>query len=348
MAEESKAQPETIIVGLSGPSSSGKTTLARLLRTVFSVHGMKTFIIHEDDFYLPDDRIPYTTTPSGKVVQDWDTVEALDVPRLTATLTYVRHNGTLPPQMRSKEDQNNATHSGVDDATLEKFHTEIARQLDGLVGVGSGSGKDKGKLTIAFLEGFLLFAPPKAEQPDHILRPVHENIHLHLFLPAPYDIVKARREKRSGYVTSGPAPPPVSQDQIRDEDGEKKQSGKEQSKEEVDQRNHEAESRDLKTPEEHQPPQNFWTDPPGYVDDIVWPRYVRDHAWLLLPEPGKENEVGSDEMETILKRIGNGANIRTDAGVAVVPGNGTWLMPQVLEWAVDKVTKFLQEKQGRA
>lgn len=56
MAEETENQPETIIVGLSGPSSSGKTTLARLLRTAFSVHGMKTFIIHEDDFYLPDDR----------------------------------------------------------------------------------------------------------------------------------------------------------------------------------------------------------------------------------------------------------------------------------------------------
>ncbi|KAJ9270850.1 hypothetical protein DTO271D3_7068 [Paecilomyces variotii] len=348
MSEETENQPETIIVGLSGPSSSGKTTLARLLRTAFSVHGMKTFIIHEDDFYLPDDRIPYTTTPSGKVVQDWDTVEAINVPLLASTLAYVRRHGALPPELPSKEDQNDATHSGVDDATLEKIHTEIERKLDGLVGVGSGSGKGNGKLTIAFLEGFLLFAPPKSEQPDHILRVIHENIHLHLFLPAPYDIVKSRREKRSGYVTSGPAPPPVSQDQIREQDSEKKQTSKAQSKEEADQRNHETDVRDMETPEQHQPPQNFWTDPPGYVDDIVWPRYVRDHAWLLLPEPGKEGEVGSDETETKIKRIGNGANVRTDAGVAVAPGNGTWPMSQVLEWAVDKVSKFLEEKQGRA
>lgn len=53
---QKKGEPETIIIGISGPSSSGKTTLARLLRTVFAVHGMKTFIIHEDDFYYPDDR----------------------------------------------------------------------------------------------------------------------------------------------------------------------------------------------------------------------------------------------------------------------------------------------------
>jgi len=54
--KQEKGEPETIIIGISGPSSSGKTTLARLLRTVFAVHGMKTFIIHEDDFYYPDDK----------------------------------------------------------------------------------------------------------------------------------------------------------------------------------------------------------------------------------------------------------------------------------------------------
>lgn len=49
---------KAIIIGISGPSSSGKTTLARLLRTVFSgvQETLQTFIIHEDDFYFPDDR----------------------------------------------------------------------------------------------------------------------------------------------------------------------------------------------------------------------------------------------------------------------------------------------------
>lgn len=54
IAEEKK---KTIVIGLSGPSSSGKTTLARLLKTIFSVSGrVRTFIIHEDDFYFPDDK----------------------------------------------------------------------------------------------------------------------------------------------------------------------------------------------------------------------------------------------------------------------------------------------------
>jgi pantothenate kinase-related protein Tda10 len=48
---------KTIIIGLSGPSSSGKTTIARLLKIIFSVdRRVRAFIIHEDDFYFPDDK----------------------------------------------------------------------------------------------------------------------------------------------------------------------------------------------------------------------------------------------------------------------------------------------------
>ncbi len=53
---------KTLIVGLSGPSSSGKTTVARLLRSVFNIaasaetnhHSVTLFILHEDDFYKTD------------------------------------------------------------------------------------------------------------------------------------------------------------------------------------------------------------------------------------------------------------------------------------------------------
>ena len=56
---------KAIIIGISGPSSSGKTTLARLLQSIFSDVALDepiprpdnpSFIIHEDDFYFPDDR----------------------------------------------------------------------------------------------------------------------------------------------------------------------------------------------------------------------------------------------------------------------------------------------------
>ena len=50
---------KAVIVGISGASSSGKTTLARLLRDIFP----GTFILHEDDFYKPESE--YARCPPG-------------------------------------------------------------------------------------------------------------------------------------------------------------------------------------------------------------------------------------------------------------------------------------------
>lgn len=47
MAQDDK---RALILGISGCSSSGKTTLARLLRDIFP----STFILHQDDFYRPE------------------------------------------------------------------------------------------------------------------------------------------------------------------------------------------------------------------------------------------------------------------------------------------------------
>jgi nicotinamide/nicotinate riboside kinase len=351
-AQARNKNPVTVI-GISGPSSSGKTTLARLLQRIFSHanENLQTFIMHEDDFYLPDDRsvspqssypqeyrivkqktnesrIPYTTTPSGTTVQDWDTVEAIDVPFMAAALSYVKQHGRLPPRLKSKEDLNEATDSGVPEETITLLQRQVSDKLQQMGPALTGDG-DGGKRTIVFFEGFLLFSPPEAEAKGHVLRPVHEQMDVRLFLPASYDFVKGRREKRSGYVTIGPAPvPPMLP--------HRGSSAAEDAKQQVD----------LEV-EDDAPPQNFWTDPPGYVDDIVWPRYVRDHAWLLLPENGLDNDryqnardSGTDEE--LVRIVGQGTNVRTDAGVAVVPGNGTLPMVDVLKWAIQEVIESLE------
>jgi pantothenate kinase-related protein Tda10 len=41
---------KALVVGISGASSSGKTTLSRLLCDIFP----NTFVLHEDDFYKPE------------------------------------------------------------------------------------------------------------------------------------------------------------------------------------------------------------------------------------------------------------------------------------------------------
>ncbi len=41
-----------VLIGISGVSSSGKTTISRLLRDIFP----GTFLVHEDDFFKPGDQ----------------------------------------------------------------------------------------------------------------------------------------------------------------------------------------------------------------------------------------------------------------------------------------------------
>ena len=45
-----------VVLGVSGPSSSGKTTLSRALRDLFEWAGVPTVLVHEDDFYLDEER----------------------------------------------------------------------------------------------------------------------------------------------------------------------------------------------------------------------------------------------------------------------------------------------------
>ncbi|EEH40662.2 hypothetical protein PAAG_02638 [Paracoccidioides lutzii Pb01] len=361
VAPAEQVKRNTIVVGISGPSSSGKTTLARLLRTVFKPEekaetcpgyagsgpigknapnggsdrdkkDLSVFIVHEDDFYKPDDQIPVTTTASGQRVQDWDTIGALDVRQLSSALSYVHTHGTLPPRLKSKEDLNAVTDSGVDDDTIRRIRGNVTLKLEDILseghtkGIRQGSkesGGDSLSLSLAFLEGFLLYAPPDDDK--HPLRAVHDHIHVPLFLPAKYSVMKERREGRTGYVTIGPAPTPELNPQNT--------SGSKESN--VDGGGGGGADDETNAFEEDDgsiPPGNFWTDPPGYVDDIVWPRYISDHAWLLLPDP----EV-SRSLEELKIAVGEGEDVREDVGVLVAPGKGGAGMTELLEWGVKEV-----------
>jgi len=110
-----------LLIGISGPSSSGKTTLSRLLRDIIP----QTFIIHLDDFYLPDVQIPLK-----EGVQDWDCLESLNTPDFYAVLSYVKSHGTSPPDHISKEDQNAVGEHGVDPFFIESCKERV-KKTDG-------------------------------------------------------------------------------------------------------------------------------------------------------------------------------------------------------------------------
>ena len=133
---------KTLIIGISGVSSSGKTTLSRLLRDIFP----NTFVLHEDDFYWPDTQIP-----EKDGVQDWDCIEAIDVVGLQHALEYIKEHGKSPPDLFSKEDQNAAGEGKVDEAVVRKWKEELQREEHGE------------EFRIAIIDGFLLFSQDMEE-----------------------------------------------------------------------------------------------------------------------------------------------------------------------------------------
>ena len=45
--------------------------------------------------------------------------------------------------------------------------------------------------------------------------------------------------------------------------------------------------------------EGFWEDPPGYVDKIVWPNYVKDHKWMF-----ESGDVEGALREDVVKETG--------------------------------------------
>ena len=136
---------KTLLIGISGVSSSGKTTLSRLLRDIFP----NTFILHEDDFYWPDSQVP---VKDG--VQDWDCIESLDVVGLQNALRYIKERGQSPPDFQSKEDQNSVGEVKVDEKVVEEWKKTVR----------ATSQSRKGEvLRIGIIDGFLLFSEDMEE-----------------------------------------------------------------------------------------------------------------------------------------------------------------------------------------
>jgi len=176
--------PKAVVVGISGCSSSGKTTLSRLLRDIFP----NTFILHEDDFYLPEIELP-----KKHGILDWDCAESLSIPDIGKSLEYIHKNGTFPPALDSKEDKNSVGECPVPDAVIELLRTEVkVWSQTGNSGYGILMNAEN-PIRLCIFDGFLLYSKSMAS--------VQPQMDIKLFLRVSYAKAKARREARSGYVT---------------------------------------------------------------------------------------------------------------------------------------------------
>ncbi|KAK9353771.1 P-loop containing nucleoside triphosphate hydrolase protein [Lipomyces doorenjongii] len=164
-------ESKIFLIGVSGPSSSGKSTLARLLRHVLP----KSFILHEDDFYKAETEIPVVNG-----IEDWDCPEAIDFIALRAAIDYIKKNRKLPDNVHYKEDQNNLGTPPVSNEEAD----EIKRQV-----LGENSVAENTEFCI--VDGFLLFN-------DDVIT---KQLDIKFLLRAPYESLKKRREARSGYAT---------------------------------------------------------------------------------------------------------------------------------------------------
>lgn len=72
--------------------------------------------------------------------------------------------------------------------------------------------------------------------------------------------------------------------------------------------------------------EGFWEDPPGYVDKIVWPNYVEDHAWMF-----EGGDVEGRLKDDVLKETG----ILSQEGAVDLD------METTLKWAVEKLLEKL-------
>jgi nicotinamide/nicotinate riboside kinase len=241
------AQTKCLLVGLSGPSSSGKTTIARLLRDILP----NAFILHEDDFYKTDTEIPINKEHD---LEDWDCLESINLPALESALKHVKANGALPSDLESKEDQNSVGKVNVDPTLVERLKQQA-----------SNLGQEH--VRVAIVDGFLLYSQEMAV--------IRDTFDVKLFLRTNYETAKKRREARSGYVTI----------------------------------------------------EGFWADPPGYVDKIVWPNYVKDHKYLFH----------NDDVEGEVRD-----EVVSDLGIDIMPAEKQGDLSACLEWAYNKLETALR------
>ncbi|KAL2046804.1 hypothetical protein N7G274_000822 [Stereocaulon virgatum] len=181
---------DPLLLALTGPTSSGKTTLATALRQIFPPPYSLT--IHADDFYKPDSLVP---VKDG--VQDWDCAGAMDLEKFEGVLRAVKGwkgdegleglQGLLRQgNFEGEEGPMDGVHGvkGISAGVVERLRREVE---------GWEERVRRGR-RIVIVDGFLLVGKSVRER-------IAGLCDVRVLLTARFEDAKTRRESRNGYVT---------------------------------------------------------------------------------------------------------------------------------------------------
>ena len=156
-----------LLIGVGGPSSSGKTIASKSLQKLFP----NSILLHQDDFYVHDDDIPLDPIRQEK---NWDSPEAINFDKFIEYLKTVKSGKDIPQKIDSLEPEPDLKLTNVQLNQLKiKINDTFRNYL------------------IIIVDGFMLFHDPY----------VSDLFDIKLFYHASYNTLKTRRSNRQGYST---------------------------------------------------------------------------------------------------------------------------------------------------
>ncbi|GMF04719.1 unnamed protein product [[Candida] boidinii] len=175
-------ETKVVLIGLSGASSSGKTTTGKVLSQVLP----NSILIHEDDYYLPDNQIPFSKELND---YNWDSPGAIDFPKMIKSLNDMKNDKSDNNDDDDATIQDNKNHDikNLSSDQFELINKNITERLN------ANSSKYKYKFII--LDGFLLYHNEK------ILNDL--KIDVKFFFKTDYETLRSRRLNRSYNTDQG-------------------------------------------------------------------------------------------------------------------------------------------------
>ena len=187
-----------LLVGCSGCSSSGKTTVVKLLNSIIQAkdkeygtnYQSNIIILHEDDFFKTDADIPIDPK---RQIMNWDCPEALNLDLFKKELHNLKQNGDDKLSLLSSDLIHNDNVESLDKFKFDsEFEEQIYSTFKNII-VKAEAKTNVKKFYIVLVDGFMMF------HDDSILN----LFDVKLFFRAPYKVLKERREKRSYKTLEG-------------------------------------------------------------------------------------------------------------------------------------------------